>query len=145
MSTHFPLSELTASATATAHKIDNSPDQTSLANLYRLMELLEQVRHLLGDLPVTITSGYRCPALNRAVGGAATSAHQQGLAADFLCPKFGTTTEIVQAIARSPLHFDQLIEEHAGGKLWVHIGLAEAGYRREVLAYDGKNYHPLTV
>lgn len=143
MITHFPLSELTASATATAHKIDNSPDQTSLANLYRLMELLEQARHTLGDKPMTITSGYRCPALNRLVGGAATSAHQQGLAADFVCPRFGTVREVVRFLAASSLNFDQLIEEHAGGKSWVHIGLAVSGYRREVLLYEDGQYRML--
>ena len=143
MSTHFSLAELTRSATATAHGIDNSPTAEALPNLYRLMELLEQVRHLLGDKPVTITSGYRCPELNRLVGGAATSAHQQGLAADFLCPAFGSVTDIVHFLPASGLHFDQLIEERSGGKSWVHIGLAVSGYRREVLLYEDGQYRRL--
>lgn len=145
MSIHFSLSELTRSTTATANGIDNSPTPEALPNLYRLMELLEQVRHLLGDRPMTITSGFRCPELNRLVGGAATSAHQQGLAADFLCPQFGSVTDIVHFLARSDLHFDQLIEEHAGGKSWVHIGLSQSGYRHEVLVYDGSNYRKLAA
>ena len=143
MSIHFSLHELTQSETATELGIDNSPTADALPNLMRMMELLEQTRHTLGDKPMTITSGYRCVILNRAVGGVATSAHQQGLAADFVCPRFGTVREIVRFLAASQLNFDQLIEEHAGGKSWVHIGLAVSGYRREVLLYEDGQYRRL--
>ena len=140
MSAHFSLSELTYSATAVEKGIDNSPTPEALPNLYRLMELLEQVRYQLGGNPMLISSGYRCPELNALIGGADTSAHLSGLASDFICPKFGTPAQIVRHLADSQLNFDQLIEEHAGGKSWVHIGLAPTQYRREVLTYDGKTY-----
>lgn len=145
MSRHFSLAELTASSTAAALGIDNSPTPEALPNLYRLMELLEQVRYILGGNPMTISSGYRCDELNRAVGGSSTSSHKSGLAADFVCPKFGSPNDIVRRLMRSDLAFDQLIEEHAGGKSWVHIGISEGAYRREVLVYDGKRYRPLAA
>lgn len=140
MSAHFSLHELTHSDTADKRGIDNSPTADALPNLYRLMELLEQVRHVLGDKPMHITSGYRCETLNRSVGGAATSAHKLGLAADFVCPEFGNVRDVVTAIRSSALNFDQLIEEHGGGAHWVHIGLAPSTYRREVLLYEGGEY-----
>ncbi|RQZ27301.1 peptidase M15 [Burkholderia sp. Bp9017] len=128
---HFTLDELIASDTARRRGIDNTPTAAVAANLRRTAEALERVRELLGGRPVIITSGYRSPALNRAVGGVPNSAHQAGLAADFVCPKFGAPLDICRVISRSPIEFDQLIQEGT----WVHIGLATAGVkpRRQVL------------
>src|SRR5262245_38153427 len=85
LSPNFSLAELTVSDSAARLRIDNTPDAAVLANLRRLAHLLEDVRELLGR-PLVITSGFRAPKLNRAVGGSATSVHVIGLAADFIAP-----------------------------------------------------------
>jgi hypothetical protein len=66
---------------------------------------------------ITVSSGYRCPALNKAVGGAKSSAHVSGHAVDFNCFSFGTPLEICRALAASDLKWDQMIEEGT----WVHL------------------------
>ncbi|WP_175980971.1 D-Ala-D-Ala carboxypeptidase family metallohydrolase [Burkholderia sp. BCC1630] len=131
LTAHFTLEELIASDTARRRGIDNTPSATVAANLRRTAEVLERVRDVLGGRPVIVTSGYRSPELNSAVGGVANSAHRSGLAADFVCPKFGAPLDICRAISRSSIEFDQLIQEGT----WVHIGIAAAGVkpRRQVL------------
>ena len=120
---HFSLAELTQSETAARRRIDNTPSLAVVENLTRTAQTLEQVRTLLGARPILVSSGYRSPALNAAVGGAAGSAHMTGLAADFICPGFGSPLEICRKIAASNIPFDQIIQEGT----WVHIGLAPAG------------------
>ncbi|VVE59449.1 peptidase M15 [Pandoraea iniqua] len=128
---HFTLDELTHSQTADRRGIDNTPSDEIVTNLIRVAQTLERVRVLLGSRPVSISSGYRSPDLNRAVGGARNSAHLYGLAADFICPGYGTPLQICKAIAASGIDFDQLIYEGT----WVHLGLAKAGEksRQQVL------------
>jgi zinc D-Ala-D-Ala carboxypeptidase len=115
---HFHLSEFTDSNYATRHGIKNLPSPHIIGNLKTLAEGLERIRSLLG-YPISISSGYRNPELNRGIGGASNSAHLYGYAADFICPAFGTPVEIVKLIKKSGMKFDQLIEE---GR-WVHISV----------------------
>ncbi|NUX55909.1 D-Ala-D-Ala carboxypeptidase family metallohydrolase [Paraburkholderia youngii] len=122
---HFTLEELTQSETAARRRIDNTPSTAIVEHLTRTAHTLEQVRTLLGSHPVLVSSGYRSPALNAVVGGAANSAHMTGLAADFICPGFGTPLEICRKVAASGIVFDQLIQEGT----WVHIGLARVGQK----------------
>lgn len=96
---NFSLAELTASATAQRRGIDNHPGLEIISHLAQLAMHLERVRHALGDKPMIISSGYRCPDLNQAVGGARRSAHMEGWAADFTCPDFGSPLQIVKALA----------------------------------------------
>ena len=119
---HFTLGELVESNTATRLGIDNTPSQAVINNLKRTADTLEKVRALLGK-PMIVNSGYRCPALNKAVNGAANSAHLTGLAADFTCRQFGDPLAVCKAIAAAKIEFDQLIQEGT----WVHIGLAPLG------------------
>lgn len=126
MSEHFTIAELTFSQTAVRQNIDNTPSPVVTGNLNRLMLTLERVRALVG--PVMVSSGYRSPALNSAVGGARDSAHVLGLAADITCMAM-TPKALATLIRESDIEFDQLIYE---GK-WVHIGLAVGALRREVL------------
>jgi len=135
LSKHFHLSEFTTSQTAARRRIDNTPSRAITGNLERTAAVLEQVRTLLGGKPILISSGYRSPALNRAIGGSRTSAHMRGEAGDFTCPGFGTPLEICRALARSDIRFDQLIEEGT----WVHLGIG-GHWRREVLTWDGEKY-----
>lgn len=124
---HFSLAELVASQVATRKGIDNKPGPAIVANLTRLAALLEQVRVLVG-LPITVSSGYRSPALNKAVGGAASSAHVLGLAADISTNKLAPKA-LALLIRQSGIVFDQLIYEGT----WVHIALSVGAPRRQVL------------
>ena len=120
LSEHFMLSEFTLSQTAARMGIDNTPPLPVVDALRKTAALLEKVRTELGGKPLIISSGYRSPALNRAVGGAANSAHLFGCAADFTCPGYGTPRAICEAIitANHVVVFDQLIWEFGS---WVHI------------------------
>jgi len=130
ITTHFSYEELTRSDTAVRLGIDNTPSDSVLANLNVLAQGLEKVRNLLSiyNSPLLISSGYRCPELNKALHGASNSAHMDGYAADFTCPDRGTPLDIVKQLAASDLQFDQLIQEGT----WVHISF-DPKMRREVL------------
>lgn len=119
---HFTLDELTRSAKAQAKGIDNTPPQELVPRLMLVAEMLERIRSTV-NCPVTVTSGYRCPELNRAVGGVTSSDHTQGHAADFVAPGFGSPTEVARLLAPlvSVLSIGQLILEGVKGKQWVHV------------------------
>lgn len=135
LSEHFSLEELTASEVAARFGIDNTPPPEIIENLRRLARFLEGVRSVLGARPIHINSGYRSPALNSAVKGTRNSAHMSGLAADIVCPAFGTPLEICKAIRDSSLAFDQTIFEFAS---WAHYAIVHPGLdgRRECLTID---------
>lgn len=114
LSEHFTLAELTI----TQVQADNRPIGQDLENLRRTALRMELVRKVLGDNPIVVTSAYRSPEVNKAVGGAPTSAHLRGWAVDFRCPKFGTPLQVARAIEASLVEFDQLIHEYES---WVHI------------------------
>lgn len=123
LSPHFTLQALIASETAARRGIDNAPPPELLDNLRRLAAGLEAVMAVVGGQALSINSGYRSPALNAAVGGVATSMHTQGLAADIVCPAFGTPLELCRAIVAAPLEFDQVIHEYGR---WCHVSFAPA-------------------
>lgn len=120
---HFALEEFLVSESARRLGLDNSPSPAALANLQRVAECMEHVRHLLDNKPIHITSGYRSPTVNQAVGGAQGSAHLSGAAVDFHAPGFGTPLEICRWLEPhiGALGIDQLIHEFGS---WVHLGLA---------------------
>jgi hypothetical protein len=124
LSANFALEEFTESQTAARKGIDNTPDAATQKNLKALAEALEVVRARLGNVPMRISSGYRSPALNKAVGGSKNSAHMSGLAVDFTAPRFGTVLQTAKAAAASGIEFDQIIYEYGS---WVHLGLAAPG------------------
>lgn len=135
LSQHFTLEELLRSATADSRGIDNTPGPAHRANLERLALTLEEVRTLLGR-PMLVSSGYRSPALNNAVGGSSVSDHSEGLAADFTAPQFGAVFDVCRAIEVSGIAFDQLIFEQ-GATEWVHLGIG-GRMRRQVLSWSKK-------
>lgn len=139
LSDHFSLAEFTASDTAARAGIDNEPSPDILENLRWNAANLEAVRSLLG-VPLHITSGYRCPALNTLVGSKPTSAHIHGLAADFIAPAFGKPIDVCDKIAASGIPFDQLIHEFGR---WTHIGWTKLGEhpRRQVLTINASGTH----
>lgn len=155
MMNHFTIAELTYSQTAARKGIRNYPSAVERRNLMRLVnELLDPLRDAwaahcldagLGSPGLLVTSGYRSTLLNEAVGGAPTSAHCAGLAADMV-PQNGAMGEFCACVRQflDGRDFDQLILERVntrGVPQWVHLGLRSAGglQRREVLALrDGK-------
>jgi zinc D-Ala-D-Ala carboxypeptidase len=135
LSENFSLDELTASETAARKGIDNTPSAEVIENLKRLAAALQEVRAFLGNKSILVSSGYRSPELNQAVGGSATSDHCKGLAADFICPSYGSPNDIVRAIASSNLPYKQVIREF---DKWVHLSIPEAGEepRKQALIID---------
>lgn len=124
---HFSLAEFTRSAKANELGIDNTPPQEIVPRLILVAELLERIRSTLGS-PVIITSGYRCPELNIAVGSDNNSDHPRGHAADFICPGFGSPPEVARLLAPlvSTLSIGQLILEgfrrrDGTRREWVHV------------------------
>ena len=122
LSPHFTLDEFTFSQTAARKGINNDPPTDVLANLQRTANGMEAVRVVLGGAPINISSGYRSPALNAAVGGAKNSQHLTGQACDFTSPRFGTVQEVFDAIRRAGVIYDQIIIEY---QRWVHISFSE--------------------
>ncbi len=118
---NFTLEELIH----TDHRqFDNMPDADELVNLYRLADFLEQVKVVLGGKPIIINSAFRSADVNRAVGSSDKSQHRRGCAADFRVPGM-TPDEVVKAIIKSDLAYDQVIREFATptGGGWTHISI----------------------
>jgi zinc D-Ala-D-Ala carboxypeptidase len=131
---HFYLEELTKSQTGDRTGIDNVPGADSLDNLKMLCErVLEPVRLQFG--PVFINSGYRCPELNKAIGGATTSQHCLGQAADIEVS--GVANGDVAAWIAANLDYDQVILEcYRKGQPnsgWVHVSYKTTGNRKTTL------------
>lgn len=130
MAKHFTKEELCFSQTALSRAINNTPSPCAEAMLHRLMdELLDPVRELWGK-PLTVTSGYRSPSLNKAVGGAACSQHMRGEAADITAGNPEANHKLFEMLCNSGIEFDQLIDEK--GYRWLHISISEHN-RRQVL------------
>jgi zinc D-Ala-D-Ala carboxypeptidase len=136
LSAHFTLEELIFSEAAARRSLDNTPNSVIITNLCRLATIMEAIRTLLNNNTIAVHSGYRSEALNKAVGGVATSAHCYGLACDFVCSKFGTPKDVALAVMKSDIEYDQLILEYG----WVHVGLAQDGVpcRHEALTKDSR-------
>lgn len=136
---HFTLEEFTDSQTAARKGIHNVPSANTpeRANLARTAETMEEVRRILGEKPILISSGYRAPAVNAAVGGSKGSKHMSGLAVDFICPGFGTPLAICKKLQPQmrELGIDQLIHEY---DTWVHLGLTTGTPRHMALTIDVK-------
>lgn len=131
---YFTFQELTKSATAKRKGIDNSPSMQVRANLAALVEkVLDPLREAYGK-PIVVTSGYRCEKLNRAVGGAASSQHVKGEAADIRSVQ-DTPEEnkkLFDLIVKLKLPFDQLINEY--GFDWVHVSFGPRHRRQKLKA-----------
>lgn len=118
---YFSLSEFINSATAKRLNIDNTPSFDVVDNLNKLADYLDGIREKLGK-PILVNSGFRCPVLNKAVGGVANSQHIKGLAADLVCADM----EKLLSVIRETGGFDQLIKEHRKGSntYWLHVSVA---------------------
>lgn len=144
---HFTFQEFERSDTAARLKIDNRMPELVEAHVVELVDiLLDPLREAWGG-PLIVTSGYRCPELNKAVGGSEMSAHTAGWAAD-LVPESddprgvqGLVDFAMEWLTATGLPFDQLIYERSGGRRWLHVGIRklDGKQRREMKLYkDGK-------
>lgn len=122
---HFSEDEFTASETAARRGIENSLPGGLRPTAVLTCEMMERIRSELSrlagrDIPISVTSGYRSPKLNRAIGSSDTSDHPRAMAVDFKAPSFGTPYEIASALAPkvSELGIGQLIHEFGS---WVHV------------------------
>jgi zinc D-Ala-D-Ala carboxypeptidase len=117
---HFTLEELTASSTAKAKGIDNTPNAGVIEWLkYGVEHVLEPFRVELGKA-VIITSGYRCPKLNKAVGGVSTSQHMKGQAADIQVTSKSDGLNKFKILTKNK-YVDQLLFEHSKTAQWLHV------------------------
>lgn len=129
---HFTLSEFVRSETATNRHIDNTPTTEVIDNLRALCRnVLEPARVSFGA-PIYITSGYRCPALNKAVGGKPTSQHLRGEAADLQVRGVDNLRKLYNVI-KSRGVFDQLLYESKGATKWIHVSYKQSGNRRQAI------------
>jgi len=125
---YFTLEEMTRSQAAARRGLDNSPNSNQLESMKALVRnILDPLREALGR-PVNINSGFRSEAVNKAVGGAASSQHRFGEAADIVVPGM-TVEQLVARIRALKLPFDQVIDEFGS---WVHVSYGPR-QRRQVL------------
>lgn len=135
---NFTIAEMVQSNTADRLKISNNPPSIVKVHLTETITLLENIRaewgkyceaHKLGNPAIRISSGYRSPELNKAVGGVKTSAHVEGYAAD-LQPVNGKQDEFERFFAtdfsKMGYAFDQIIIEKSKTSRWVHVGYKRA-------------------
>lgn len=130
---YFTMGEMMRSDTAARKGINNKCTKEDAERLKKLIEnVLDPLREAYGK-PIVVNSGYRCPALNKAVGGSKTSDHMKGCAADI----HGTPNtkaenrRLFELVKSLDLPFDQLIDEK--NLSWVHVSHREGNNRKQVL------------
>lgn len=136
---YFTLFELCYSYTAEREGINNIPNFYQVSNLSRLCELiLDPVREKIRQ-PIVVTSGYRSYELNKAIGGAPSSQHLLGCAADIVCADMAS---LEKALKES--NYDQLILEKSnnGKSVWYHVSIPtpNAKPRQEFLTITNNNH-----
>ena len=136
LSEHFTLGELTKTKTG----IKNVPNEEQVNNLRRVCRWLEQLRRRWnnlygeGDDPIIINSGFRSPAVNKAVGGVATSNHLTGCAVDIRCIgmeqalRYAAILLDISDLNRED--YDELLIEQKRNVIWIHLAVRPSGNRR---------------
>lgn len=135
---NFTIGELCASKVAQEEGIDNTPPAVVRVHLTETITLLEAIRaewakyceaNNLGSPAITISSGYRSPALNKAVGGVKNSSHIMGYAADIV-PANGKQDDfeyfMSEVFSKKGYAYDQIIIERSKNSRWVHVGYKKA-------------------
>lgn len=141
MSRYFTQKELIASTEAYKRKIDNTPGEEEKAHLEELIEFMDGIRSAWGSA-IIVTSGYRCPELNEAIGGAKKSAHQTGYAIDCV-PANNKKKEFFEFCKEylKNREFDELLlERNSRGSIWCHIALKsiDGKQRKKVKVIEAK-------
>ena len=127
---YFTIKELTKSLTADVKGIDNTPTPEVERNLIALVDnVLDPLREIYGK-PITVNSGYRCPKVNKAVGGSATSDHVKGFAADITGGSKEENERLFNIIKHN-FHFSQLIDEKNFS--WVHVSYNPNNLKNQTL------------
>lgn len=136
---YFTISELIKSDTAVARKIWNGANREQEDNLIALVDAVLDPLRIFYGLPIHISSGFRCPTLNRAVGGVANSQHLRGEAADIDTGSIAANRKLAKMIVDMNLPFDQLIDE--SNYAWVHVSHKKnGGNRGQILRMRGGKY-----
>ena len=136
---HFSLEEMTKTS---VKGVSNTPNAAQISNLNRLCGWLEKLRaewnqrYGDGDEPIIINSGFRSAAVNKAVGGSATSNHLTGCAADIrvlgMEQLMRYSTILLDISDKDNEDFDELLMERKGNSLWLHFAVRESGNRRKI-------------
>ena len=154
LSEHFTLAEMCKTSAKTAD--GNIPSHVHIENLKRLCSWLERLRQRWNErygsltpnpspkgegsrykeTPIIINSGYRSPAVNKAVGGAQNSNHLTGCAADIRClgieQALRYATTLLDISDESKEDFDELLIEKSSRSIWVHFAVRPKDNRRKV-------------
>ena len=127
---YFTIKELCKSSTAVQKGINNTPNSYIVKNLEQLVDyILDPLRERYGK-PITVNSGYRCYALNKAVNGSKTSQHLEGLAADITAGSPKENKILFNLAQELNLPYDQLIDEKKFS--WIHISFSKKP-RKQIL------------
>lgn len=137
---YFNFEQWAVSSIAKQKGIDNSVPSNFYPRIKELVEkILDPLREAWGS-DIIVTSGYRSPTLNKAIGGSNTSAHSQGYAAD-LVPVGRSINEfalfVMHWLNDNNIKFDQFIDEHKPNSAWVHIAIRndDGQQRKQYLLY----------
>lgn len=125
----FTLPELLTSSTADKKRINNAPSFAVVENLNKLCQLVLDPARAELNAPITVTSGFRCRALNVAVGGVSNSQHLTGCAADLQCKDLQRLFDILK---RNP-NIDQLLFERSKNSTWLHVSISVADKPRHII------------
>ena len=145
LSDHFSLAEFTKSQTAIRKGIKNDPNDAAIENMRLLCEnILEPVRQHYA-IPFTLNSGFRCLALNEAVGSSSRSQHVTGQAADFEIPTIANK-DLAHWIMDN-LDYDQVLlefyKEGDPSSGWVHCSYDNGNNRKQAKKFDGRTWETL--
>lgn len=120
LSKNFSIQEFTSSNTARSKHIDNTPSDDIIYRLsYGVTHVLQPLRDFLGK-PIKVSSGYRSPALNKAVSGSFKSQHLTGNAADIVLLSNADYDKAIDFLSHNGF-VDQLINEYKGKSRWLHV------------------------
>ena len=138
LSEHFTLQEAIYSPTAINRGIENTPTPEALERMKFTALRMEAVRQVLENKAIYVTSWYRGPILNKAVGGVPNSQHARVEAVDFICQGYGNPKQICKTLIdnRDVLQYDQLILEPS----WVHISFVLNNPRMNELTKTSLGY-----
>jgi len=140
VSRHFCYEEFEQSRVAKELGIDNRipSDKIRFAIRLLVLNLLQPLRDILQH-PLIVSSGYRCPALNKnkKVGGSKHSQHMKGEAADIYCTEAAETLRMAQTVLEHGLPFDQMILHNS----LLHLSFKANGTQRHQILYDKSYKH----
>lgn len=126
---YFTLPELLKSETADTKRINNTPSFAVVENLNKLCQLVLDPTRAKLNAPINVTSGYRCRALNAAVGGVGNSQHLTGCAADL---QYKDLQKLFDILKDNP-NVDQLLFERSKTSKWVHVSISAKGEPRRII------------